>query len=72
MDAYDAFQLGVTMRERELMSGRLLGFNWTPFIERLKIRELWTRDIEEKLTTMEVEMQKIKPPAPKKEDSPDG
>jgi hypothetical protein len=51
-------------------SGQRLGFDWSPLIERLKIRDLWSRDIEEKLTIMEVEMLKIKPP-PVKEKEPD-
>ena len=59
VEAHEAFNLGTSMRERNLMTGQLLGFNWPPFIERLKIRELWTRDIEGKLTIMEMEMLRI-------------
>jgi hypothetical protein len=49
-------------------SGQRLGFDWPPLIERLKIRDLWSRDIEEKLTIMETEMLKIKPPKVKEKE----
>ena len=55
---------------RNLMTGQEGGFDWAPFIERLKVRGLWTREIEEKLTIMENEMLKIKPPKVKKKESP--
>jgi hypothetical protein len=50
------------------MTGQRLGFDWTPLIERLKVRDLWSREIEEKLTIMESEMLKIKPPKVKEKE----
>jgi hypothetical protein len=50
------------------MSGQEGGFDWSPFIERLKVRDLWSREIEEKLTIMENEMLTIKPPPVKKKE----
>lgn len=70
VDAREAFILAVTTRTQNAMTGQRLGFDWSPLIERLKVRDLWSREIEEKLTIMESEMLKIKPP-PVKEKEPD-
>jgi hypothetical protein len=64
LEAYDAFRLGLSSRSRNIMTGQQLEFAWSPFIERLKIRGLWTREIEEKLTIMESEMLRYRPEAP--------
>ena len=38
------------------MTGQKLGFDWPALAVRLEVRGLWTREIEEKLTIMEIEM----------------
>ena len=43
------------------MTGQKLGFDWPALAVRLEVRGLWTREIEEKLTIMEVEMLDITP-----------
>jgi hypothetical protein len=69
VEARTAFITGVTMRVvRNVMTGERGGFDWSPLIERLKVRDLWSRDIEEKLTIMESEMLKIKPPKVKEKE----
>ncbi|RLE25613.1 MAG: hypothetical protein DRJ50_02585 [Actinobacteria bacterium] len=72
VEAYEAFNLGTSMRERNVMTGQPLGFSWPPFIERLKVRGLWSRDIEGKLTIMEMEMLKITTARMAAKESPDG
>ena len=68
VEAREALVLGASMRVvRNVMTGQQGGFDWPPLIERLKVREIWSREIEEKLTIMESEMLKIKPPPVEKE-----
>ena len=72
VEVREAFALGASMRVvRNVMTGQQGGFDWPPLIERLKVREIWSREIEEKLTIMENEMLTIKPPKVKEKGSPD-
>ena len=66
VEAREAFWLAASSRVQNVMTGHVGGFDWAPLIERLKVRGLWSREIEEKLTIMESEMLTIKPAKPAK------
>ena len=60
-EAREAFVCGLVTRVHNVMTGQKLGFDWPALAVRLEVRGLWTREIEEKLTIMEVEMLNITP-----------
>lgn len=58
-DAYKALVVGLLNPAVNVMSGQIMGFDWGPMIERLKVRGIWSADLERKLTVMECEMRSI-------------